>query len=86
MPQPAANLPQVLPSIASLTSNLSAEQSPARLRQHSESREARDSGNWSISQSKRKCASIIPSFPYPPHYTSSQIFKEKIVNTAKSHD
>ena len=48
--------PQALPSIASLTSSLSpAEQSPVRFRQHSESREARDSGNWSISQSKRKC-------------------------------
>ncbi|KAF2187007.1 hypothetical protein K469DRAFT_725627 [Zopfia rhizophila CBS 207.26] len=44
---------QALPSIASLTSTLSpAEQSPVRLRQHSEAREARDSGNWSISQSK----------------------------------
>ncbi|KAJ8117274.1 hypothetical protein OPT61_g1481 [Boeremia exigua] len=45
--------PQALPSIASLTSSLSpSEQSPVRFRQHSESREARDSGNWSISQSK----------------------------------
>ncbi|KAF2467521.1 uncharacterized protein BDR25DRAFT_63218 [Lindgomyces ingoldianus] len=44
---------QALPSIASLTSTLSpSEQSPVRLRQHSEAREARDSGNWSISQSK----------------------------------
>ncbi|KAF2682448.1 hypothetical protein K458DRAFT_58941 [Lentithecium fluviatile CBS 122367] len=44
---------QALPSIASLTNNLSpAEQSPVRLRQHSESCDARDSGNWSISQSK----------------------------------
>lgn len=47
---------QALPSIASLTSSLSpAEHSPVRFRQHSESREARDSGNWSISQSKREC-------------------------------
>ncbi|OAL55680.1 hypothetical protein IQ07DRAFT_174873 [Pyrenochaeta sp. DS3sAY3a] len=44
---------QALPSIASLTSSLSPEsQSPVRLRQHSEAREVRDSGNWSISQSK----------------------------------
>lgn len=43
---------QALPSIASLTHSLSpSEQSPVRLRQHSETR---DSGNWSISQSKRK--------------------------------
>lgn len=41
---------QALPSIASLTSTLSpAEQSPVHLRHQSE---ARDSGNWSISQSK----------------------------------
>ncbi|KAF3001549.1 hypothetical protein E8E13_009677 [Curvularia kusanoi] len=45
--------PQALPSIASLTSSLSpSEQSPVRFRQQSEAREARDSGNWSISQSK----------------------------------
>ncbi|CAO2656709.1 Nn.00g055120.m01.CDS01 [Neocucurbitaria sp. VM-36] len=44
---------QALPSIASLTSTLSpSEQSPVRLRQQSEAREVRDSGNWSISQSK----------------------------------
>ncbi|KAH8733041.1 hypothetical protein GQ44DRAFT_17413 [Phaeosphaeriaceae sp. PMI808] len=44
---------QALPSIASLTSSLSpTEQSPVRLRHQSEAREARDSGNWSISQSK----------------------------------
>ncbi|KAF2013111.1 hypothetical protein BU24DRAFT_230347 [Aaosphaeria arxii CBS 175.79] len=44
---------QALPSIASLTSNLTpSEQSPVRLRHQSEAREARDSGNWSISQSK----------------------------------
>ncbi|KAJ4287969.1 hypothetical protein N0V90_011984 [Kalmusia sp. IMI 367209] len=49
-PQPPGTVSQALPSIASLTSNLTAEQSPVRLRQHSESREARDSGNWSISQ------------------------------------
>lgn len=41
---------QALPSIASLTGTLAhPEQSPARLRQPSE---ARDSGNWSIPQSK----------------------------------
>ena len=52
---------QALPSIASLTNSLSpSEQSPVRLRQHSEAREVRDSGNWSISQSKREC---------PPHTT-----------------
>ncbi|KAH7087206.1 hypothetical protein FB567DRAFT_61721 [Paraphoma chrysanthemicola] len=44
---------QVLPSITSLTNNLSPpEQSPVRLRHQSEARDARDSGNWSISQSK----------------------------------
>ncbi|KAL6711833.1 hypothetical protein ACN47E_002876 [Coniothyrium glycines] len=44
---------QALPSIASLTNTLSpSEQSPVRLRQKSEAREVRDSGNWSISQSK----------------------------------
>ncbi|KAF2729671.1 hypothetical protein EJ04DRAFT_63583 [Polyplosphaeria fusca] len=44
---------QALPSIASLTSTLTpSEQSPVKLRQHSEARDARDSGNWSISQSK----------------------------------
>ncbi|KAL1603540.1 hypothetical protein SLS60_005128 [Paraconiothyrium brasiliense] len=51
-PQPPSSLSQALPSIASLTNNLPAEQSPVRLRQPSESREIRDSGNWSISQSK----------------------------------
>ncbi|KAL5379425.1 hypothetical protein DPSP01_008491 [Paraphaeosphaeria sporulosa] len=50
--QHPSSLSQALPSIASLTSNLSPDQSPARLRQQSESREARDSGNWSVSQSK----------------------------------
>lgn len=50
--QPPASLPQALPSIASLTNNLSTEQSPARLHQPSDAREARDSGNWSVSQSK----------------------------------
>ncbi|UPX11645.1 uncharacterized protein EKO05_0002239 [Ascochyta rabiei] len=53
-PVPASGShPQALPSIASLTNSLSpSEQSPVRFRQHSESREARDSGSWSISQSK----------------------------------
>ena len=47
---------QALPSIASLTGTLAhPEQSPVRLRQPSE---ARDSGNWSISQSKRKPAPL----------------------------
>jgi hypothetical protein len=59
---PTLSQSQALPSIASLTSNLSpSEQSPVRLRQHSESCDARDSGNWSISQSKRE----------EPHHLSS---------------
>jgi hypothetical protein len=46
---------QALPSIASLTSSLHpAEQSPVRIQHQSEAREVRDSGNWSISQSKRE--------------------------------
>jgi hypothetical protein len=47
---------QALPSIASLTSNLApSEQSAIRLKQQQvEAQDARDSGNWSISQSKRK--------------------------------
>jgi hypothetical protein len=46
---------QALPSIASLTSALTpAESSPVRLRHQSEACDARDSGNWSISQSKRE--------------------------------
>lgn len=58
----SASQNQALPSIASLTSSLSpAEQSPVRLRQQSEAREARDSGNWSISQSKRKFHSFSPA-------------------------
>ncbi|KAF1999447.1 hypothetical protein P154DRAFT_225871 [Amniculicola lignicola CBS 123094] len=45
---------QALPSIASLTSTLTpSEQSPVRLKQqHVDARDARDSGNWSVSQSK----------------------------------
>lgn len=50
LPPGALTQGQPLPSIASLTSSLSTtEQSPIRL---SDAREARDSGNWSISQSK----------------------------------
>jgi hypothetical protein len=53
-PQTSVSHGQALPSIASLTSSLStAEQSPIRPNQHPE---ARDSGNWSISQSKRECS------------------------------
>lgn len=45
-----------LPSIASLTNDLRhPDQSPGRLPHQSEAREARDSGNWSISQSQREC-------------------------------
>ncbi|ORX93695.1 hypothetical protein BCR34DRAFT_608482 [Clohesyomyces aquaticus] len=52
-PPGSASQNQPLPSIASLTSTLPpSEQSPVHLRQQSEAREARDSGNWSISQSK----------------------------------
>ncbi|KAF2201122.1 hypothetical protein GQ43DRAFT_472079 [Delitschia confertaspora ATCC 74209] len=42
--------PQALPSISSLMP--SSDQGSMRPRQHSEARDARDSGNWSISQSK----------------------------------
>jgi len=80
---------QALPSIASLTSSLSpAEQSPIRLAQHPDSREARDSGNWSISQSKRKCQRTKPLvltrrpcpfqhavFALPPSLTRLQILQ-----------
>ncbi len=44
---------QSLPSIAQLTSNMTQPEIPAVLsRPHSD---IRDSGNWSISQSKREC-------------------------------
>ena len=65
-PPPPASVShgQALPSIASLTSSLSpSDRSPGRLRQPSEPREVRDSGNWSISQSKRKCHGICHMAP-----------------------
>ncbi|KAF2132641.1 hypothetical protein P153DRAFT_168994 [Dothidotthia symphoricarpi CBS 119687] len=56
----SASHSQALPSIASLTSNLpSTEQSPVRHRPQSEAREARDSGNWSISQGPSKHSSTV---------------------------
>jgi hypothetical protein len=55
-PPAPENVPQTqLPSIASLTSGAALpEQSPAHLRQYSDTRESRDSGNWSISQTQSK--------------------------------
>lgn len=57
--RPPAPQGQALPSITSLTSTLTSEQSPVRLRHQSdiEARDARDSGNWSFSQSKREYSS-----------------------------
>ncbi|KAI4920598.1 hypothetical protein J4E85_009365 [Alternaria conjuncta] len=44
---------QSLPPLSSLTNRLpTAEPTPAQPRQHSEAREVRDSGNWSLAQSK----------------------------------
>jgi hypothetical protein len=52
---------QALPSIASLTGQLPpSEQSPVHLRHQSDAREARDSGNWSVSQSKREFFLLSP--------------------------
>ena len=54
---PHAQLPpgqHSLPPLSSLTNGLATtDQNSAQVRQHSEAREVRDSGNWSIAPSKR---------------------------------
>lgn len=63
LPATTTSQSQALPSIASLTSSLSpSEQSPIRHSHHSEAREARDSGNWSISQGPSKRESPCQAF------------------------
>jgi hypothetical protein len=46
---------QSLPPLSQLTNRLpTAEHSPAQSRQHPEAAEVRDSGHWSLAQSKRE--------------------------------
>jgi hypothetical protein len=69
-------LPHALPPITSLTNTLSpSDQASNRVRQQSDAHDARDSGNWSVSQSKRQSpfalTHMLPPLPaWQLHYQS----------------
>lgn len=80
---PHGKLPQgqqSLPPLSSLTNGLStADQTPVQSKQQLDNRDVRDSGNWSIAPSKRKCPktachvhAVLTCNPFPDSSTVSQ--------------